>query len=297
MPELSIAAAVVLGVALMLNGAAFDRKAVMAGPAPASIKAAVRYESAAIIALGLPVAMLCAAAATAPGAGELALTPLFLASLAALKGFVFGGVVGLGAAALGAAYRRRTLQQRSLDGAIAILAAIGVYALAPRFGAEPIIAVTATGMLWGEQTSAAYATRLRLRRFTERSISPLAYFGFGMLLGPRIMEADLLATVFAVAAVTVLRAGPRLAILTTPSLPTEARGFLAWFGGAPVAASALFLMTLMANPALIGADDILIVGSLAVALGVFAARLTSRPLIKLLVRQTALANKRRQFRF
>lgn len=293
LPQLSIASAMLVGGALMLNGAAFDRRAVINTPAPAAIKVAVRNESAAIISLGIPIATLLAANATVSTPNEPALGPLMAASIAVLKGFAYGGAAGLAASYAGAWYRRRTMQQRALDGQFAILAGVGMFVLGPAIGCDPIVAATSVGLLWGEQTSAASTTRLRIRRYVDRAVTPLAYFGFGAVLLPRILQADMLAVVFALAAVTVMRAGPRLAILQTPILPKESQMFLAWFGGAPGAASALFVMTLLGNPALIDADAVLTVTTLAVLFGVAAARLTSRPLARLYVRQSALARRRR----
>ena len=110
------------------------------------------------------------------------------------------------------------MQQRALDGQFAIVAAILMFILGPAIGCDPIVAATSVGLLWGEQTSAASTTRLRIRRYVDRAVTPLAYFGFGAALSPRILQADMLAIVFALAAVTVMRAGPRLAILQTPIL-------------------------------------------------------------------------------
>lgn len=293
LPQLSIPSAMLVGGALMLNGAAFDRRAVIDTPAPAAIKTAVRNESAAIIALGIPVAVLLASNATVGAPGEPAIAPLFAASFAVLKGFAYGGAAGLAASLAGALYRRRTMQQRALDGQFAIIAAVSIFVLGPTIGADPIVGATAVGLLWGEQTSAASTTRLRIRRYVDRAVTPLAYFAFGAVLLPRMVQADMLSVVFAVAAVTVMRAGPRLAILQTPMLPRESQMFLAWFGGAPGAASALFVMTLLGNPALIDADAVLMVTTIAILFGVAAARLTSRPLARLYVRQNALAKRRR----
>jgi len=295
LPQLSWQSALLLGGIMTINGAAFDKRAVMNTPAPAAIKAAVRYESAAIIALGIPVIILLAAYATAPEPNEASLAPLMSTSLSVLQGFAFGGVLGLLAAYSGAAYRRRTLQTRALDGQIAILGGIVAFGIAPMLGCDPIVAAASCGLLWGEQTSAAAPTRLRVRRFAERIVRPLAYFGFGLLITPRLFQADLLTIVFAIAIVTIIRVAPRLAILQTPSLPKESQFFLAWFGGAPGAASALFTITLLGNPALYEADAVLIIAALAITIGVFGARLTSKPIADAYLRETALAKKRRQF--
>lgn len=295
LPQLSLASALLLGGALMLNGAAFDRKAVIDAPAPAAIKAAVRYESAAIIALGLPLAFLCLAGASAPAPGEPAAGPLLRAAEALLIGFGIGGVAGLIAAYAGAAYRRRMLQRASLDGAFAILAGLAGYGAAALLGGEPVVAAMAAGLIWGEQTTAATPTRLRLRQFSELSVTPIAYFGFGCLAAPRLVEGDLLAIVFAIAAVTVLRVGPRLAILQTPKLDKETQGFLAWFGGAPGAASALFVIRMLGEPRLVDADSVLTIASLAIVAGVILARATSRSLVSGYLRRCALARKRRLY--
>jgi NhaP-type Na+/H+ or K+/H+ antiporter len=287
LPQLSPPSAMLLGAALMLNGAAFDRRAVTAAPAPAAIKSAVRIESAAIIALGAPVAMILAGNAIAPDAGEAPLGPLLAASLEVLKGFALGGAVGFIAG--------RHLERRSFfrGPRAAFAAGLSAFLLSPLIGAEPVIAAGAAGLLWGEETRTKPLLRLRMRRLIERGVAPAAYFAFAAALAPRLFQADLLTVLFAVAAVTVMRAGPRLAMLQTSALPKEAQVFLAWFGGAPGAASALFVLSLIDDPMIVEHDAFLTVSALAVALGVGAARLTSKPLAKGLVRQLALARRRR----
>jgi len=293
LPQLNLASALLLGGALMLNGAAFDRRAVINTPAPAEIKAAVRLESAAIITLGAPVAILLAANATA-AADEPAAGPLLQASLSIFKGFALGGAVGLAIAAAGNKLRRhnKTKAQR-LDGIHVILAALLVFCVSGFVGANGVVAALALGLLWGEDTKALQTTRLRMRRVVEQGLAPATYLAFGCLFAPRVLQADLLSIVFALAAVTVMRAAPRLAILQTKALPKESQVFLAWFGGAPGAASALFLIMLLGNAALINQEGVLTVGALAVTAGVIAARLTSKPLANAYLRQQALARKRR----
>ena len=299
LPQLSAGAAALLGAALAINGAAVDRRAVTHAPTPVAIKAAVRIESAAIIAFGLPAAILIAAGVMAASPGEPPLTPLMATSVSVLKGFFLGGVIGLAAAYVGSAIRiriqSRTGRRRSFDGALAAVGGLSAFAIAPFVGAQAIVAACAAGLLWGEQTRAPVAARLRLQHFAERSVVPLAYFGFGCFAATRISQADLLSVVFALAAVTVLRIGPRLAVLQSSSLAKEAQLFLAWYGGAPGAASALFILMLTGAPSLIDAEGVITVGALAVTAGVLGARLTSRPLVKSYLRGRAMANRRRAF--
>lgn len=289
-PNLTLGAAFLLAGALMLNGAAFDRRAVADAPAPSVIKAAVRLESAAVLALGLPIAVLLEAAATAAPEGMPAATPLYEASFSALCAFAIGGLSGLGAAMAGNAMKNKNHRVP-----LVMLAAVVATVSAIPLGAHPVIAAVAVGLIWGEQTRALVTTRVRLRRIVELSVNPIAYLGFGALLAPQLLQADMLSIVFALAAVTFLRAAPRLASLASTRLAKESQMFLAWFGGAPGAASALFLISLFDAPSIIAQDAVLTVGALSVAFGVFTARLTSRPLLKVLLKQTAVARKRAMF--
>ena len=289
-PQLNLGAAMLVAAALTLNGTAFDRRAVAVAPAPAIIKAAVRLESAAILALGVPVAFMIEAFATAAPQGMPMVTPLYEASRSFLFAFALGGAMGLAAALWGD-------RLNGGEGRIWLIVSAGAaaFALSPLIGAHPVIAAASAGLLWGEQTKAPTITRVRLRRTVERTVAPIAYIAFGALLAPRIFQADLLTVVFALAAVTVMRAGPRMVSLKSTNLPKESQMFLAWFGGAPGAASALFLISLFDAPSIMAQDAVLTVSALAVVLGVFAARLTSRPLVKVLLKETALAKKRALF--
>ncbi|WP_425407824.1 cation:proton antiporter [Hyphococcus sp.] len=289
-PQLSFSAAFLLAGALTLNGAAFDRRAVTDAPAPSTLKSAVRLESAAILALGIPVAVMLEAVATAAPQGMPMITPVYEAARSFLFAFAIGGVLGLGAARIA-----NSPKYAKHAGAFAIAAAFVAVLMAGFTGAHPVIAAASAGLLWGEETRATVMTRVRLRRLAERNLAPFIYLGFGVLLAPRILQADLLSIVFAAAAVTVMRAGPRLFSLKKTTLARESQMFLAWFGGAPGAASALFLISLFDAPSIVAQDAILTIGALAVTFGVAAARLTSRPLVKLLLKETALAKKRARF--
>ena len=293
-PELNLAAAFLVAAALTLNGAAFDRRAVALAPAPSTIKAAVRLESAAILALGVPFAFMLEAFATAAPQGMPSVTPVYEAARGLLIGFALGGGLGLASAYVGNRLKtnNKTLFSKT---ALAGLAGFAAFVLSPAVGGHAVIAAAAAGLLWGEQTTAQTMARVRMRRILERCAAPAAYLAFGALLAPRLLQADLLSVIFALTAVTIMRAGPRLVALRKTAQPREAQAFLAWFGGAPGAASALFLISLFDAPSIVAQDAVLTLGALAVALGVLAARLTSRPLLKVLLKETALAKRRAKF--
>ena len=289
-PQLSLGAAFLVAGAMMLNGAAFDRRAVASAPAPSTIKAAVRLESAAILALGVPVAVLLEATATAAPTNMPAITPIFEVARSLFLAFAIGGGLGLAAA-----YLDKHLKNRKYRAFPAILAAVIAGALAGFFGFHPVIAAAAVGLLWGEETTAPITTRVRLRRRIERPVAPIAYFAFGVLLGPRLFQADLLLVIFSISAVTIMRALPRLHALRKTTLPKESQMFLAWFGGAPGAASALFLISLFDAPSIVAQDAVLTAGAVAVIFGVVAARATSKPLLNAFLKQMVVARKRRLF--
>lgn len=284
-PQLSPAAALVVAATLMLNGGAFDRKAVTQTSAPMAVKAAVKLESAAIVALGAPVAALAAGYGAASGAGTL--KPLLDASFSVFAGFSVGGAFGL----LAARRAAKTTQQNPVD--YAILAAAASFLFAALGGFNPVVAAGACGLIWSEEARGPSFRRIRLRRRVEGVVQPAAYFLFAATFATRLFSADLLTVLFAAAAATVLRAGPRLAMLQMSSLAPESQRFLAWFGGAPGAASALFLIDLLDNSTIADHEAVLSVAALAIYAGVIAARLTSRPLANGFLRELAAARKRR----
>lgn len=289
-PQLNLAGAFLLAIALTLNGAAFDRRSVTAAPAPATIKSAVRLESAAILALGIPIAVILESLATSAPADVPAITPVYEISRSIFLAFAIGGSLGLLAARLG---NRLKNKDKSIHAPVMALA--GSVLICSLIDAHIVVAAAAAGLLWGEDTFAPIVTRVRIRRFAERNISPIAFAAFGILLGPRIFQGDLLSVLFALIAVSVLRAGPRYAALKKTKLPKQSQMFLAWFGGAPGAASALFLISLFDAPSVFAQDEILTVGALAVTFGVLAARLTSKPLVQFFLKESALARRREKF--
>lgn len=272
MPQLSLSAAFLLGGILMLNGSAFDRRAIVNTPAPALVKAGVQFESAVVLSLGLPIAVLLLGSATNAVAGEGALAPLLRSSLAVTQAFAIGGTLGLVAALIGNRFTR------GHGFSLCIIAVLVAVPAAWLLGATPLVAAAATGLIWAEQSRAPHQPRLRHRLRTERLVMPITYFLVGFVLGPRLFSADLLMVTFALVMVTLMRVLPRLAALQNAKLPRQAQFFLSWFGGTPGAASALFLMTLLDQPNLMDQDLILTIGTVCVVMGIFTARLTAQPL-------------------
>ena len=288
-PQLTLPAAFLLGGVLMLNGAAFDRRALKHTPAPPMVKAGVRLEGAVILALSLPIVMLLQGNASANGSDGGFLYPLMLASFSVSGGFALGGIVGLGLAIFDKGISRlpRTVS--------ASVCAFIVYIIAGHIGADPIVAAGAVGLIWGEQARVSLVQRLRLRLRVESIVLPLTYLAFGFFLVPSLWGGDLLMATFALAAVTVMRAGPRLVALQQTALQKEAQIFLAWFGGTPGAASALYLLTLSHRANLVDQELLLTLGTMCTLMGVVVARMTSQPLSTGYRRGLAAAHRRKLF--
>ncbi|MEM1396016.1 MAG: hypothetical protein AAGH38_01025, partial [Pseudomonadota bacterium] len=184
-------------------------------------------------------------------------------------------------------------------GAPAVIALIAAVAVSPFIGANPIIASLGVGLVWGAEVGNEPKVRRALQGISDKLVPPIAYFGFGFLVLPLVLEADLLSMVFAVSAVTILRVAPRSLALAAgggnKQIPQRTRDFMAWYGGAPGVTTALFLIMLTGMPMISGLNEVLEVGALCVALGVLGTQLGSRPLLNGYIRASARPNPKRAF--
>ncbi len=286
-PQISIAPAFLLGGILMLNGSAFDRRSVISAPAPALVKAGVRLESAVVLVLGLPIVVLLEGAASSAFQGQGALYPLLEASRMLALSFAIGGFGGLFVAVAGNRYFM------NYGVGICVIGAAVAMMVAYWMGGQTVIAAAAFGLIWGEQSMARPVSRLKLRVRMEQIVIPLGYLMFGFVFAQRLFEVEFLMVTYAVAAVTIVRAVPRLLALQKSVLEKEGQMFLAWFGGTPGAASALYLLSILDHGNIRDQELILTVGAVCILMGVFTARLTSRPLAKNYIRAMASSHRRK----
>ncbi len=289
LPSLTIWSALIIGAALMLNGATIDRRIIIDSSVSTEVKSTVAIESAACLAIGLPLVMMIETAALTPfGAqGNAFEAGIFDAAI----GFTIGGTLGLLGGRAFNWLRRRNPRSRALYFSVGV--GIAAFLFAPMLGGSAIIAAGAAGLIWSEEAHMKSAERLFIFRHLEQLAKPAAYAMFGVILGPRLLFADTLIVFFALSAVTLLRVVPRLVALQPLALPTEERSFLAWFGGAPGAASALYLLGLIDSPAIADQEMVMTIGATSIVIGILGTRLSSRPLAKYFIRRAALARKRR----
>ena len=291
LPGLSLWSALALGAALVLNGAATDRSAFMRAPAPDAMKFAVRTESAATLVLWAPAAVILAAAAGVPSEGARPASALEAAILSAVLGVGLGAGVGL-LLAIPARLAVRRENKRLASALVATGGAIA-FAVGALTLADPICACAAAGLALAQDARLKAPERVKLRRLAERGLSPVAFALFGFVMGPRLIgEADLLIILFAIFVVGGVRIIAREAALARAPAEPESRRFLSWFGGAPGAASALFLLTYVDAGRMSDQELVLTAGATAVFAGVLITRLTSKPIARRYVKALGAARRR-----
>lgn len=282
-PGLDLWAMLIVAAALSLGGAPADDKAMLNAPIEAPTKCAARIEGAAALTLGLPLAiMLEVAAVPVDMAVPLHEQPIYLA----LAGFATGGAIGL------LSGRLLKLSKADLP-VLPFLVAVISYFIALLLGFDAVLTLAGAGILYAEEAKLRGDVRTRLWRSGEQLIMPLAFLGFGFVLGPTLFQADFLVWIMAILGVTLVRLVPRFFLLQTLDIPTKDRQFLGLFGGAPGAGAALFLLSFIGGPSVVVQDQALSLASATILAGLLVTRLGSKPLIMRLVHQTARARKRR----
>lgn len=280
-PGLGILSALLIGAAVMLAGAPNVAAPLLTAPIETETKATARLESSATLCFALPLALLIEAGAT-PSIDPVHLQPLFKT----LAGFAVGGGMGL------IAGRLLPISSGPLP-VMPGMVALACYGAAVYTTFDPVMATVAGGVLYSEETKLRADVRTRLWRVSEGLISPIAFIGLGLLLAPLLLQVQLLGWVAAAFAIFGARACARFAALQRMPLASQDQNFLIWFGGAPGAATALFLISLTESASPVISDQALALGVAVTILGIAATRLHSRPLTSRLVQATARARKRR----
>ena len=283
LPGVGLRPAALVGVAFALGGGVFDEGAAMGAPLDPDVKRTVRLDTAAGLALGVPLAALTEAAFVPPDPSA-ALWDY--AGLKLFAGAAVGGTIGL----LGA----RLLRVRDASVPLAPLLAFALaFATCRALGFDAVMGGAACGLLYAEEAGLLGPVRSRIVGAGLRWVAPPALLAAGLLLGPILTDANLLMLLAASATLLVLAPIARGAALGGTALPGTARAFLSRFGGMPGVGAALFLLTLLASPALGGQSEALALGVIGLFGGVAIGRLASGPLVTRQVRAAARARRRR----
>ncbi len=288
---LTFSSAILLGTALMLNGSVLERRAVTNSASPDSIKKAISLESAAAMSLGLPLALLIEAVAMMPMEIENGL--LFSHAFALPAAIAIGGATGL----LVGRLRHKKLAKSAPQQVMWELATIAglLFVFAPLLHASPIVIVASLTLFWSEEAKLSEAVRRNIRRQIEMLVVPVAYVLFGLVLGARLLDANALVLIFVIASITILRVFPRFVLLQRSEIPKDHKAFVAWFGGAPGVATALFLLHLISSTAIVDQEPVLVIGVTSVFVSVLAIRISAKPLANHFARQARISMKRRWY--
>ena len=281
-PGLGLYPPLLIGAALMLGGAPMLAGQLLSAPVDDHTRTAARVEAAAVLAIGVPIAIMIGAGAKPTlGAGSI----FAWATIKALLGFGLGGLAGL-------------LAPRFIkvgDGELPLgplMLAAGVYFLAVLLRVDPVMAMAGAGLTFSAGAHIPAATRTRYWRTGELVLGAPALILFGLFVAPMAVTFDFLVWFMAFVAVGLVRALARHLILSTSHLPIADRTFLIWFNGAPGVASALMLSLYVTGQAPIDERGVALAAA-AILIGLVSARSISKPLTRRLIQQTALAKKQR----
>ncbi|MEM9233421.1 MAG: cation:proton antiporter [Pseudomonadota bacterium] len=281
-PGLGLFPPLMVGAALMLGGAPAVSSPLLTAPIEEETRTAARVEAAAVLVLGIPVAILLNDGATPVLPG----TPFWeLPTISSLGGFAVGGMSGL------AAGRFLRIADKELPQGPLFFAA-GLYAASVIAGLDPVMALAGAGLAFSEEANLSPAVRTRYWRTGEATLSPIALALFGAIIAPVAITMDFLIWFMAFIGVGAVRAIARQLALIPSQLGTADKTFLVWFNGAPGVGSALMLLMFAATNAPL-TERPMALAAAAVLIGLESARIASRPLTRRLVQQTALARKRR----
>ena len=283
LPSLGLRSAALIGAVFVLGGGVFDEREAMKAPLAAATKRTVRLDAALGLLTAVTIAALVEAAITPPLPNDrLWDTPAF----GLFAGGAVGGTIGLLAG--------RFLRPQDAAVPSAPLVAFGLaYAACVLLGFDGVIGGVACGLLYSEEAGMLGPVRSRVFGAGLAWVAPLALFAGGAVLPPVLASANVLMGLAAAIVLLVLMPLARGAALGEEGVAPEERRFLARFGAAPGAGAALFLLALLASPALGTQGEALAVGTIGLIGGVCLGQVSAKPLVLRQVRAAARARKKR----
>lgn len=288
-PGLTILGALTAGIVLMLNGSGSSSEKIESAPLPGEVKCLLRHDSALLLLCGIPVA---AMTETAGLAGQVPLDgawyTVFLDSglFSAAIGFAVGGAVGL-------------LSARFLSGKWSVPVYIATFVtvviawcLASLAGGHAILAVMAAGLVRHEELPSLANAHRETGEMLEKTVQPAALFLFGIAAAGLLINTGLLIVLFALSTVTLMKFISRVTALRLTRFDPQHHFFIASHGGAPGAASALYLLCLSNHPAIADHESLMTACMAAVIAGIVISRLTRHNLAEWYIRHAAASRIR-----
>lgn len=283
LPSVGLRSAALIGAVFALGGGVFDEREAMGAPLASATKRTVRLDAALGLVTGVTIAVLIEAAITPPLPGDrLWDVPAF----GLFAGGAVGGTIGL--------LTGRLLRPKDAAVPSAPLIAFALaYAACVLLGFDGVIGGVACGLLYSEEAGLLGPVRSRVFGAGLAWTAPLGLFAAGAVLPPVLAGANVLMGVASAVVLLLLMPIARGAVLGDDETTPSERRFLARFGAAPGAGAALFLLALLASPALGEQGEALAVGTIGLIGGVCLGQVSSKPLVLRQVRAAARARKRR----
>ena len=278
-PDMGVWVVVLMALILSPTDAALGQ-AVITNPAiPERIRRAINVESGLNDGMALPPILVCIAALSEAVAGHtgtsywinFTLKQLILGPVAGILVGWFGGLLVDKAARAG--WMNETYQRLS-SGSLAVIA----YASAEAMHGNGFMAAFFSGLALGTRTP---SVRERIHEFAEAEGQQLALFIFlmlGLILIPLTIQYwDMLAWLYAILSLTVIRMIPVALSLIGSKLDWGTVCFIGWFGPRGIA-SILYLLIVVGRLGKTGYEYMISVIALTVLLSVFLHGISAVPL-------------------
>ena len=276
--ELTPLAAVVLAIVLAPTDAALGQAVVTEPALPSRVRQGLNVESGLNDGICVPLLFIALALAEVDahviGSGRAVSIVVEEIGYGVLAGVVAGALGAVVARGPGAPERVRPAWLQIVPVAAAALA----YGLATPLGGSGFIAAFVGGMVFGHRISRDEEEVCYLTEQAGELLGSITFLVFGaVLLGPALRSVTWQMALYAVLSLTVVRMGPVAIALLRTGIRPQTTAFLGWFGPRGLA-SIVFALIVVESAELPGADTIVQVSFLTVALSVFAHGLTARPL-------------------
>lgn len=278
--EMNIWLIAIMALTLSPTDAALGQAVIKSENVPERVRRWVSIESGLNDGIVLPFIFICIAGLSASASGTDAGLKYWLMFM--LQQIVLGAVLGAAIGWFGGFLVEKTSSKNWMNSTFQRLSA-GSLALLCFVGAEMLhgngfIAAFAGGLMLGVKTP---EIRTKMQEYGEaegQQLALMVFLGFALLMVPQALPHwDILAVIYAVLSLTLIRILPVIISLTGLKLGIPTMSFIGWFGPRGIA-SVLYLLIVVGKIGVEGHEKPFAIIVLTVLLSVFAHGLSAVPL-------------------
>jgi len=278
-PAMSWVSAFLLAAILAPTDAALGQSVVSNRIVPVRIRQALNVESGLNDGIVLPVVLIFAICAGAPGADSSSAVDL---ALFTLQQVVFGPVAGIAIGALGALAINRASGRDWMTQPFEGIAILSVAALAfvgaELIGGNGFISAFVSGLVFGARLREKCDFLLEFMETEGQLLTLLTFLVFGTAMVPGAVAAvSWTVVLYAVLSLTLVRMIPIVLSISGTGLSNGSKLFLGWFGPRGLA-SILFVLLILEKYPIEGAETVYVTVVVSVLLSVFLHGVTAGPL-------------------